>query len=72
MTPALGRPGEVVAYDEPGFGRSTSLARGQPSLERSARIALALLDALGWDSAVDVVGQSHGGERGQKKSDFPA
>ncbi len=57
----LARKGQVVAYDEPGFGRSERLRRGRPSLERSARIACALLDKLGWESGVDVVGQSHGG-----------
>ncbi len=59
--PVLRQCGEVVMYDEPGFGRSERLSRGKPSLERSARIACALLDELGWESGVDVVGQSHGG-----------
>jgi pimeloyl-ACP methyl ester carboxylesterase len=59
--PMLAQKGEVVVYDEPGFGRSDRLTHGKPSLERSARIACALLDKLGWESGVDVVGQSHGG-----------
>ena len=61
IVPALTRRGEVVAYDEPGFGRSDRLGRGRPSLERSARVACALLDRIGWKSGVDVIGQSHGG-----------
>ena len=59
--PVLTQRGEVVAYDAPGFGHSERLPRGKPSLERSVRIACAVLDELGWESGVDVVGQSHGG-----------
>ena len=59
--PALQPLGEVVAYDEPGFGRSERLEVGRASLERSARLALGVLDAVGWHGKVDVIGQSHGG-----------
>lgn len=53
--------GEVVMYDEPGLGRSAGLIHGSPSLERSARVATSVLDALDWDSGVDLIGHSHGG-----------
>lgn len=61
LAPALQRLAHILAYDEPGFGRSEPRSGGPPSLERSARTALALLDALAWDDPVDVVGHSHGG-----------
>ncbi|MFT3922249.1 MAG: alpha/beta hydrolase [Myxococcales bacterium] len=59
--PALRRHAHVLAYDQPGLGRSDDFADSRHSLERSADIALALLDRVGWEEQVDVIGQSHGG-----------
>jgi pimeloyl-ACP methyl ester carboxylesterase len=59
--PALRRYGEVLAVDHPGFGRSEDFADGRQSLERSALFVSRLLDVVGWDGPVDIVGHSHGG-----------
>jgi pimeloyl-ACP methyl ester carboxylesterase len=61
IVPALCRHAGVIAYDHPGFGRSTDFASGEITLERSAQLAVAVLDALGIESPVDVIGHSHGG-----------
>jgi pimeloyl-ACP methyl ester carboxylesterase len=58
--PELQRHGTVLAFDQAGFGRSDAFADGRATLERSARLALALLDAAGWQEPVDLVAQSHG------------
>lgn len=50
---------EVVTYDHPGIGESTDLP-GQFTIGELADDAVALLDALGWDSA-HVFGISMGG-----------
>jgi len=51
----------VLAYDQPGLGKSDDFADATQSLERSVDIALAVLDEVGWTEPVDIVGQSHGG-----------
>lgn len=51
---------EVAAYDQPGFGRSGEWPNGVVCLERSADMAVAMLDQLGWREPVAVLGQSHG------------
>ena len=61
LAPLLRRRAQVVAFDHPGFGRSSDFADGTVTLERSARMGLAVLDALGVEGAVDVIGHSHGG-----------
>jgi pimeloyl-ACP methyl ester carboxylesterase len=61
ILPAIGAHARVIAYDHPGFGRSTWFADGTVTLERSARVAVAVLDALGVSEPVDVIGHSHGG-----------
>jgi pimeloyl-ACP methyl ester carboxylesterase len=58
--PALIGLGEVVAYDQVGFGRSHRLSGRAPNLDACADVALALVDSLGWKRFV-VLGQSHGG-----------
>jgi pimeloyl-ACP methyl ester carboxylesterase len=60
MMPGLLRHGDVLAYDQIGFGGSGEWRHGGPSLERSADVALALADAIGWRT-FHPVGQSHGG-----------
>jgi pimeloyl-ACP methyl ester carboxylesterase len=59
--PALRRRAAVLAYDQPGLGKSDDFADAKQSLERSVGIALAVLDDSGWTEPVDVIGQSHGG-----------
>lgn len=59
--PALRRHGAVLAFDQPGFGRSEDFSDARPTLERSARVVCELMDALSWHAAVHLVGQSHGG-----------
>jgi pimeloyl-ACP methyl ester carboxylesterase len=61
IAPFLRRRAQVVAFDHPGFGRSSDFADGTVTLERSARVGLSVLDALGVTGAVDVIGHSHGG-----------
>jgi pimeloyl-ACP methyl ester carboxylesterase len=61
LVPALRRRAGVIAFDHPGLGRSGDFTSGEVTLERSARLGLAVLDALGVTDAVDVVGHSHGG-----------
>jgi 3-oxoadipate enol-lactonase len=61
IVPALSRHGGVIAYDHPGFGRSSAFADGVMTLERSARLGVTVLNALGVDRPVDVIGHSHGG-----------
>jgi pimeloyl-ACP methyl ester carboxylesterase len=51
----------VLAYDQPGLGRSDDFDDARHTLERSVALAVALLDHVGWSEPVDVVGQSHGG-----------
>ena len=58
--PALKGLGEVVAYDQVGFGRSERLKGREPNLDSCADVALALADSLGWKRFI-VLGQSHGG-----------
>jgi pimeloyl-ACP methyl ester carboxylesterase len=58
--PALRGLGEVVAYDQVGFGKSGGLQGALPSLSNCADVAVALADRLGWDRFV-VLGHSHGG-----------
>jgi pimeloyl-ACP methyl ester carboxylesterase len=60
LVPLLGT-GPLVAMNHPGFGGSDDFADGHHSLERSAETAISLLDALGLEAPVDVVGHSHGG-----------
>jgi len=59
--PTLRRRAAVLAYDQPGLGKSDDFADAKQSLERSVDIALAVLDDSGWTEPVDVIGQSHGG-----------
>jgi 2-hydroxymuconate-semialdehyde hydrolase len=59
--PAISRHAAVLAYDQPGLGRSDDFDDGRHSLERSVDLALALLDHVGWSGPVDLMGQSHGG-----------
>lgn len=61
LVPALRRRAGVIAHDHPGLGRSGDFSSGEVTLERSARLGFAVLDALGVTGAVDVVGHSHGG-----------
>lgn len=61
LAPALRQRASLVAYDQPGLGRSPDFRDGQQSLERSADLALAVLDRIGWSEPIDVMGQSHGG-----------
>jgi len=61
IAPVLCRCAQVNAFDHPGFGRSSDFSEGTVTLERSARIGLAVLDALGVEGAVDLIGHSHGG-----------
>ena len=58
--PLLRGHGSVLAYDQAGFGRSDDFADARPTLERSAALAGALLDRVGWTEPVDIVGHSHG------------
>jgi len=60
MMQGLSAHGDVLAYDQVGFGASGEWPRGGPSLERSAEVALALADEVGWQT-FHPVGQSHGG-----------
>jgi pimeloyl-ACP methyl ester carboxylesterase len=61
IMPALLARAGVIAYDHPGFGRSTDFSTGDVTLERSAGLAALVLDALGVTAPVDVIGHSHGG-----------
>jgi pimeloyl-ACP methyl ester carboxylesterase len=61
LAPVLCRYAQVNAFDHPGFGRSSDFSSGTVTLERSARIGLGVLAALGVEGAVDVIGHSHGG-----------
>jgi len=61
IVPAVCRHAGVIAYDHPGYGRSSAFGDGEVTLERSARLGVAVLDALGVDHPVDVIGHSHGG-----------
>jgi len=61
IVPALRRWMAVTAYDHPGFGRSSEFADRRMSLERSARVALAVLESQGVTTPVDLIGHSHGG-----------
>lgn len=58
---ALRTRAAVLAYDQPGLGRSDDFADAKHTLERSADTARAVLDYAGWTEPVDVIGQSHGG-----------
>jgi pimeloyl-ACP methyl ester carboxylesterase len=60
MMPGLLSHGDVLAYDQVGFGGSSDWRQGTASLERSADVALALADEVGWPT-FHPVGQSHGG-----------
>jgi pimeloyl-ACP methyl ester carboxylesterase len=60
LAPAVARHASATLCDHPGFGRSSPFASGRVTLERSARLALAVLDAEGRREAVDVIGHSHG------------
>lgn len=53
--------GDILAYDQPGFGQSADFSDGAHSLERSAEAALAMMDHVGWTEPVDVIAHSHGG-----------
>jgi pimeloyl-ACP methyl ester carboxylesterase len=60
VLPALAAQGAwVVAYDAPGHGQSSKPVRDL-TLAQLARTAVAVLDALGWESA-HLVGNSMGG-----------
>ncbi len=59
LLPLLG-DGPLLAYDHPGFGGSDDFVDGVHSLERSVEVAAGVLDALGLDAPVDLVGHSHG------------
>jgi len=61
IVPALRARMAVTAYDHPGYGRSSEFEDRRMSLERSARLALAVLDARGVTTPVDLLGHSHGG-----------
>lgn len=52
--------GDVAVYDAPGFGRSPTRS-GPLSLDFLADVAAAFADSIGWTSAIDVIGHSHGG-----------
>ncbi|MDB4988581.1 MAG: alpha/beta hydrolase [Myxococcaceae bacterium] len=58
--PALQQHAGVIAYDQPGFGRSSDFGDGLHGLERSADLAIAVLDKVGRSEPVDIVGHSHG------------
>ncbi len=62
LGPLLGDLGEVVAPDLPGFGKSDELPAEAPgsALSAHADACRALLDELGWQSDVAVIGHSHG------------
>lgn len=53
--------GDILAYDQPGFGQSADYSDGGHSLERSAEAARAMMDHVGWTEPVDVIAHSHGG-----------
>ncbi len=59
--PALRKRAAVLAFDQPGLGRSDDFADAKQRLERSVDITLAVLDHAGWTEPVDIIGQSHGG-----------
>jgi 3-oxoadipate enol-lactonase len=59
LLPLLG-DGPLLAYDHPGFGGSDDFVDGRHSLERSAEVVRGVLDAMGLDTPVDLVGHSHG------------
>lgn len=60
VLPSLARLGPVVAPDLPGFGRTRPPRPGASRVGANTRFLRALLDELGWDSAV-VHGNSMGG-----------
>jgi len=60
VAPAVLRHASATLFDHPGFGRSSGFASGRVTLERSAHVALAVLDAEGRSEPVDVIGHSHG------------
>ncbi len=61
LLPGLQKLGDVLLYDQPGFGRSGDWRDGKYPLERYADLAIALLDKMDWREPVVLVGQSHGG-----------
>ncbi|MDD9941783.1 MAG: alpha/beta hydrolase [Myxococcales bacterium] len=60
LAPPLRSMRNVVAFDHPGLGRSDAFRNGVCTLERSAMLVPALLDALDIRGPVDLIGQSHG------------
>jgi pimeloyl-ACP methyl ester carboxylesterase len=60
LVPAVLPHASATLCDHPGFGRSTAFSAGRVTLERSARLAFAVLDAGGQREGVDVIGHSHG------------
>src|SRR5687768_12954704 len=63
LGPLLGRRGGAVAPDLPGFGESAPFPSdlSGSALDAHADACAALLDELGWQSPVTVIGHSHGG-----------
>lgn len=62
LAPLLGENCEIVAVDLPGFGKSEPVPRraDESRLDASARVVVALADALGWREPFFVMGHSHG------------